>query len=106
MKGLNHIFIAFFISLVYYLQYIHICYIYCREIWGNRSPVLSINIAKAVDGLSLLFIILSTFDSVMYLSGASINIERNYFSFVIDNRISISKCICSNRNTLKLLYMV
>jgi NADH:ubiquinone oxidoreductase subunit 4 (subunit M) len=106
MKGLVNIFVGFFISLVYYLQYIHICYIYCRKIYNNRSPIFSINIAKAIDGLSLLFIILSTFDSTLCLSSAAINIEKNYFIFVNCNRDSVSKCICCNRDIINLLYLV
>lgn len=106
MKGLNHIFVAFFLSLIYYLPFIHICHLYCRKIYSNWSPILSINISKAMDGLSLLFIILSTFNSIMYLSGASISIEKNYFSFVINNRDCISQCFRCNRNSLILLYMV
>jgi NADH:ubiquinone oxidoreductase subunit 4 (subunit M) len=64
-----------------------------------------IKLFLALDGLSLLFIILSTFNSSLCLSSASINIENVYFMFVIFNRISISECIFSDRDILLFLYI-
>lgn len=66
---------------------------------------MSLNYTIALDGLSILFIILSTFNCDMCLSSASINIENVYFLFVIFDRISINKCFFRNGNILLFLYI-
>lgn len=66
----------------------------------------TLNYSIGIDGLAIIFIILSTLNSGMYLSSESINIDVNYFLFIIFNRISISKCIFSNGNILKLLCFI
>jgi hypothetical protein len=50
-----------------------------------------------LDGLSILFIILSTSNNFLCLSSTSINIEKNYFSFIIYNRICCNQCFFSYR---------
>lgn len=44
-----------------------------------------LNYSIGFDGLSILFIILSTSYCDLYLSSESINIDENYFLFVIFN---------------------
>ena len=66
----------------------------------------TLNYSIGLDGLSILFIILSTFNNNLYLSSESINIDVNYFLFIIFNRISINKCILSNGNILIFLYII
>jgi len=84
-KALAISFIVFFISLIllftihpYFVTFI------VERFTIIDLPILSINISKALDGLSLLFIILSTFLIVLcVLSGASIKYRKKLFFILL-----------------------
>lgn len=71
--------------------------------WNNKILNLSLNYTSGLDGISLLFIILSTFNCIMCLASSTINIENVYFLFIISNRIGISKRIFSDGNIFEFL---
>jgi len=66
----------------------------------------SLNYSIGLDGLSILFIILSTSNSYKCLSSASINTDEKCSLFIIFNRISINQCIFCNGDILKFLCII
>ena len=66
----------------------------------------SLNYSIGLDGLSILFIILSTSNSYKCLSSASINTDEKCSLFIIFNRISINQCILCNGDILKFLCII
>jgi NADH:ubiquinone oxidoreductase subunit 4 (subunit M) len=73
---------------------------------SNKYFNFTLNYSIGLDGLSILFIILSTSNSYKCLSSESINTDEKCSLFIIFNRISINKCIFCNGIVLKFLCII